>query len=241
MHKIAILQHETTQGPGLLQRFLDEHALPYALIAPPLEGAPTRVGGYSAVVVLGSNHSANERLPWIQQELALLQEAVARQVPVLGHCFGAQMLARAMGAPVWRNPCAHIGWSRVGVTPAAQQLMQLEPQALLFHWHYDSFGIPRGAQRSMYSRHCLNKGFVRGPHWGFQGHLEVTPDSVRAWCAEGRHELRQAGGPAVQTEAQILQALQRHAPKLRHTAERVYGAWLRQWAQPALPALAWGG
>jgi GMP synthase-like glutamine amidotransferase len=70
--------------------------------------------------VLGSNHCANEPLPWIDAERCLLQDALAHDVPVLGHCFGAQMLARAMGGRVWRNPCPNIGWSQAWVTPQAQ-------------------------------------------------------------------------------------------------------------------------
>ncbi|MCT9810673.1 type 1 glutamine amidotransferase [Acidovorax sp. Be4] len=239
MKPIAILQHEATQGPGVLREHLDSLDIPYQLFCPPLEGsAPRQAHDYSAVVSLGSNHCANERLAWIDAELALLRDAQQHDLPALGHCFGAQMLARAMDARVWRNTCANIGWSKVWVTQPAQQLMHLPGQTTIFHWHYDTFDIPRGAVRTMYGKHCLNKGFRRGRQWAFQGHLEVTPESVQAWCAAGHDELQCARGPAVQTEAQILSELSARAPELRATAYQVYGAWTDQIERPVMAVSA---
>ena len=235
MKPVAILQHEATQGPGVLGEFLQQQGIACELIRPSQEGrSPVRARDYRGLVVLGSNHCANEPLRWIEQERCLLQDALAHDVPVLGHCFGAQMLARAMGARVWRNPCPHIGWSSVWVTRQAQDLMQLPRQITQFNWHYDTFGLPPGATRSMYGALCLNKGFVHGRHWAFQGHLEVTEASVRAWCLEGEDELRHASGPAVQRAAQILAQLPQQLARLHATARRTYSAWTAQLDRPAL-------
>jgi GMP synthase-like glutamine amidotransferase len=234
MKPVAILQHEASQGPGILLDHLQQQGLAYQLIQPCAEGrAPIHARDYRGIVVLGSNHCANENLRWMEQERCLLQDALACDVPVLGHCFGAQMLARAMGARVWRNPCPNIGWAPVWVTQQAQQLMQLPRQAVIFNWHYDTFEIPRGARRTMYGAWCLNKGFVHGRHWAFQGHLEVTEASVRAWCQEGHEELRHAHGPAVQHESQILELLPQYIAQLHAMALRTYGAWTRLLEQPA--------
>ncbi|RIX71380.1 type 1 glutamine amidotransferase [Acidovorax cavernicola] len=233
MKPIAILQHEATQGPGVLGEYLMQQGIPFEVIAPCLDQrTPVRAADYRGVVVLGSNHCANEQLRWIEQERCLLQDALAHDVPVLGHCFGAQMLARAMGAKVWRNPCPNIGWSRVWVTRPAQDLLHVPRELTIFNWHYDTFAIPRGAMRSMYGAFCLNKGFVQGRNWAFQGHLEVTAHSVKAWCGAGRDELRQVHGPAVQHEAQILAQLPQHIEALHATAMHVYSAWTRQLDRP---------
>ncbi|KAF1041344.1 MAG: hypothetical protein GAK35_03364 [Herbaspirillum frisingense] len=233
MRPIAILQHESTQGPGVLRDHLDESGIPYRLVFPASDGgAPVDAGKFCGVVVLGSDHGVNEDLPWIADELALLQDAVRRDVPVLGHCFGAQMLARAMGAKVSRNLCPNIGWSPIWVTPHAQQRMGLPRQAAIFNWHYDTFEIPDGAVRTMYGSHCLNKGFLRGRQWGFQGHLEVTEESVRNWCAAGRGELLRAQGPAVQSEAQILGELRDRIAALKVIADQTYRAWTCQLDRP---------
>ncbi len=235
MKPVAILQHEAAQGPGVLWEHLQQQGIACGLISPCQEGhAAVRAADYRGVVVLGSNHCANEQLRWIEQERCLLQNALAHDVPVLGHCFGAQMLACAMGARVWRNPCPNIGWSNVWVTRQAQDLMQLPPRITLFNWHYDTFELPQGASRSMYGAFCLNKGFVHGRHWAFQGHLEVTEDSVRAWCSEGQDELRRAPGPAVQRAPQILAQLPQHLALLHATARRTYSAWAEQLDRPAL-------
>lgn len=229
MKPVAILQHEASQGPGILLDHLRQQDIPHVLLDPCAQGsAPANARDYRGIIVLGSNHCANEQLRWIENERCLLQSAQQHDVPVLGHCFGAQMLARAMGARVWRNPCPNIGWSEVRITSRAQQLMDLPAQATLFNWHYDTFEIPQGASRTMYAQHCLNKGFVRGRHWAFQGHLEVTEASVRQWCSEGRSELQRASGPAVQSETQILAQLQPRIAQLHAMALRTYRAWTDQ-------------
>lgn len=234
MKPVAILQHEAAQGPGILLDHLQQQGLAYQLLSPSTE-ARLRLNArdYSGIAVLGSNHCANEQLRWIEQERCLLQDALASDVPVLGHCFGAQMLARAMGARVWRNPCPNIGWAPVWITRAAQQQMDLPRQATIFHWHYDTFEVPQGARRTMYGAYCLNKGFMHGRHWAFQGHLEVTEASVRAWCRDGHEELRHARGPAVQHESQILALLPQHIAQLHALALRTYSAWTRQLDRPA--------
>lgn len=239
MRPIAILQHESTQGPGVLRDHLDENDIPYRLISPASDGkAPVDASKFGGIVVLGSDHCVNEILPWIEDERTLLQDAIRRDVPVLGHCFGAQMLARAMGAKVSRNSCPNIGWSQIWITPLAQQLMSLPRQATIFNWHYDTFEIPVGATRTMYGSHCLNKGFSRGRHWAFQGHLEVTEASIKDWCATGRAELLRAHGPAVQSETQILKELHDRIEALHMIADQTYRAWTSQLDRPAFVALS---
>jgi GMP synthase-like glutamine amidotransferase len=238
MRPVAILQHESAQGPGVLREHLEQQCIPYRMLHPCLEGrTPLQARDYSGIIVLGSNHCANEQLPWMDNEQALLADALRHDVPVLGHCFGAQMLARAMGARVWRNPCPNIGWSRVWVTAEAQHRMGLPREAMIFHWHYDTFEIPRGAVRTMYGSHCLNKGFSHGRHWAFQGHMEVTTASVAAWCAEGHEELLRARGPAVQTPMQILQQTHACLPALQAVAQRAYTAWTAQLDKPKVFAV----
>lgn len=238
MKPILVLQHEATQGPGVLLDHLESHGLPYHLCMSPLEGgAPVSARDYSGVVVLGSDRSVHDCLPWIEQEHELLQDAVRRHVPVLGHCFGAQLLARCLGAQVQRNPYPNIGWGQVWSSPYAQRVMGLPKRAMLFNWHYDIFQIPSGASRTLYGPHCLNKGFCLGPHWAFQGHLEVTADSIRQWCDHGRHELKQVYGPAAQDAQHILWGLDQHLSPLHLIARQAYQRWTDQLMERAGLAL----
>jgi len=143
---------------------------------------------------------------------------------VLGHCFGAQLMARSLGATVSHNAWANIGWSRLRVTPPARRLFD-DTEIVAFNWHYETFNIPQGAQRILFGEHCLNKGFAIGKHLAFQCHFEVTEDIVREWCSNADAELAAAAGPAVQTRQQILSRLKGSLPALHRTARRVYRQW----------------
>ncbi len=224
---VAILQHESTQGPGVLLDQLQQQGIAHHIICPPEDGsAPTNASDYCGIVILGSNHSVNEQLHWMNDEISLLQSALASDVPVLGHCFGAQQLARSMGANVTRNACPNIGWSQIWSTPDAQRELNLPARTMMFNWHYDTFEIPHGATRTMYGTYCLNKGFRHGRNWAFQAHLEVTAQSLKAWCAEGRHELLCASGPSCQCEKAILENIEDRVAALHAVARRTYGVWL---------------
>lgn len=237
MNPIAILQHECNQGPGYLLSHLCSQGLDCEVFqATRGQALPRWISDYSGLVVLGSNHSVNDEQPWIEAELGLLRQAVALDVPVLGHCFGAQLLARALGARVHRHAWPHIGWSRLWATPAGRERLGGQAQVTMFNWHHDSFEIPSGAQRILFGSHCLNKGFAHGRHLGLQSHLEVTEDSVRAWCAESREEIRQAlaqgHGRTVQSEEELLRELPARTAELHRLARNVYGHWLRGLRQP---------
>ena len=225
MKPVALIQHDRTQRPGHLLRLLQRWDVPTRCFLPE-EGdtIPHHARDFSGIVLLGSNRSVNERLSWIEAERRLVLDAMHADVPLLGHCFGAQQIARALGAPVCRNAWPNIGWGRMSPTPAARALFGTEP-VHAFNWHYETFGIPQGAQRLLFGRHCLNKAFGIGKHLAFQCHFEVTEDIVREWCRGAGEELSAAIGPAVQREAQILATLPIILPELRATAERVYRHW----------------
>jgi GMP synthase (glutamine-hydrolysing) len=233
MKPVAIFQHDPLQRPGYLLRFLDEAGIPSRIVRP-AEGddMPRSARFFSGMVFLGSDCSVNDEIPWIQRERRLAAEAVACDVPVLGHCFGGQLLARALGATVQRAPWAQIGWTRLRVTPAARPLFGTAQQVLAFNWHYETFAIPQGATRTLFGEHCLNKGFVFGKHLAFQSHLEVTEQIVRAWCEAHRAELAGADGPAVQHEAEILSCLPERLATVHKAARCAYARWAAPLIQP---------
>ncbi len=146
--------------------------------------------------------SVNDDLPWIAAELALIRDAVERGVPVLGHCLGGQLLARALGATVGPNPVKEIGWGEVEVVDpdaAAAWLPGLSTFPA-FHWHGETFTLPDGARPLLASAHCARQGFVLGPHLGLQCHVEMTSAMIEEWCRLGADELAAAAAsPGVQT------------------------------------------
>jgi GMP synthase-like glutamine amidotransferase len=240
MKPIAIFQHDITQGPGFLLEFLDKHTLPWECIRPTLgDSIPTLARDFSGLVFLGSPHSVNDSFDWIETEGRLMASALANDVPVLGHCFGGQLLAKVLGARVYRNPCPQIGWAPVHLTTPAQRRFGIGERFTSFHWHYESFTTPRGATRLFYGEHSLNKGFAFGHHLGLQCHLEVTEAIIRAWCAEGAEELRRHRDVCVQTSAGILQNLPLRLEVLHRVARRIYSQWLGQVLHQPIPPLGW--
>lgn len=233
MRDIAVIQHEDHQGPGFLLNCLHDLGLRTRLLRPDLGDAlPRRASDFAGLVVLGSEHSVHEGLAWIAAERALLADALSHDVPVLAHCFGAQQLSLAAGGRVTRNTWPNIGWSSVWVTPQARALFGGAERVDVFNWHYDTFEVPRGAHRTLFGPHCLNKGFALGPHLAFQCHLEVTALGVRRWCETGSLELAQARGPAAQSARELLTDLPQRTERLHGLARRVYQHWCQNLPRP---------
>jgi GMP synthase-like glutamine amidotransferase len=227
MKPIAILQHDPMQRPGYLLEFLDQLALASRVIRP-IEGddVPRSARFFSGIVFLGSDASVNDPASWVERELRLAGDAIACDVPVLGHCFGGQLMARALGATVQRNAFASIGWSSLRLTPAGRRIFGDVAQVHAFNSHQESFAIPQGATRTLFGEYCLNKGFVFGKHLAFQGHFEVTEEIVRVWCGSNAAELANAKGPAVQHRAEILTCLPERVAAVHVAARSAYAAWL---------------
>lgn len=237
MKPIAILQHDPLQRPGYLLEFLGQRGIPSRVLRP-CEGddVPRTSRSFSGLVVLGSDASVNDPELWIEQELRLTKDAIACDIPVLGHCFGGQLMARALGANVQKSVTPNIGWSKLHLTPAGRQIFGNVQQVHAFNWHYETFGIPQGAKRTLFGEHCLNKGFVFGRHMAFQGHLEVTDEIVHGWCLAHRVELARACGPAVQREREILACIPERVAAVHIAARSAYAAWLAPMGLPSRAA-----
>ena len=241
MKPVALLQHDRTQRPGVLLEFLSQQGIPSVTFTPEEGGfVPRSAKDFSGVVLLGSHRSVNDELPWIDTEVALVRNAMAADIPVLGHCFGAQLMAKSLGARVSRNAWANIGWSRLRVTPHARALFDAS-EIVAFNWHYETFSIPPGAHRILFGEHCLNKGFAIGKHMAFQCHFEVTEDIVREWCSNADAELEAVAGPAVQTRQQILACMREALPKLHRVGRQVYRHWAAGLVRPTMVASHHGG
>src|SRR5208282_5840066 len=119
MQPVAIFRFSPTEGPGHFAQWLEAQGLPRRLLALD-EGEPVPVdpGAFSGIAMMGGPMSANDDLPWSAPLLDLLRGALAADIPVVGHCLGGQMLAKALGAPVTRAPVPEIGWGEVSVLPA---------------------------------------------------------------------------------------------------------------------------
>ncbi|OIQ81270.1 GMP synthase [mine drainage metagenome] len=229
MKPVAVFRHAPTEGPGYLAEFLDRRAIPWQLIRIDAGDAlPDTVTGYSGLVFMGGPMSVNDELPWIAQALQLIRQAVAAGIPVLGHCLGGQLMSKALGGVVTRNPVKEIGWAEVHAAQndAASRWFGDIAGFTGFHWHGETFSIPEGATGLLSSAHCRNQAFAIGKHLGFQCHIEMTAEMVHSWCAHGGEEIsRSKDSPGVQTVAEIERDLEIRVSALNRVAERVYAAW----------------
>jgi len=181
-------------------------------------------------VFMGGPMSVNDDLPWISPALRLIRAAADAGVPVLGHCLGGQLIAKALGGAVTRAPVKEIGWGPVNVLEgdAAAQWFGAGVKTFdSFHWHGETFSIPPGCERVLASPWCENQAFVTGPHLAMQCHVEMTPELIRAWCEEweGQVESLARRMPSVQTPAQMTAALEDKVRALNAVAERIYDRW----------------
>ena len=226
MKPIAIFRHSPGEGPGYFATFLDRHSLPWRLFKVD-EGdlPPTMPDEFSGLCFMGGPMSVNDDLPWIPSTLALIRAADAAGIPVIGHCLGGQLMAKALGGSVGRNPVKELGWGRVDPVIDSQWLDGIAPFDA-FHWHGETFTIPPGATRILGNAHCANQAFVRGPHLAMQCHVEMTPTMIASWCTQWYAE----GVPAsasVQTPEQMQQGMEPRIEAMRAVADRLYARWAR--------------
>jgi GMP synthase-like glutamine amidotransferase len=177
---------------------------------------------------MGGPMSVNDDLNWIPPALALIRSAVAGGVPVIGHCLGGQLMAKALGGQVTRNPVREIGWGEITAADnaAAREWLGERAGFLGFHWHGETFSLPPGATPLMASRHCANQGFVIGASLAMQCHVEMTEAMIRLWNRQWADEVNNHPGPSVQRPQQMYVDLETRLARLHEVADRLYGRWI---------------
>ena len=232
MKPVAIFRYAKTEGPGHFATFLSEHGLPWTLVRlDENEPVPRTCGEFSGLGFMGGPMSANDEYPWTQPVLDLMRRAVRDGVPVIGHCLGGQMLARALGGTVTRSPVKEIGWIPVQIEdkPLAREWFGDLRRFQAFEWHEDVFTVPPGGERILAGTHCPNQAYVvDARHLGMQCHVEVDAGMIETWCRIGIGDIDQNVGlsPAVQDAAAIQLAIPENLPTLTGTASRLYAKWI---------------
>lgn len=233
MLPIVVFRFSQTEGPGYLGDFLTQRGILWTQINVDTgDIVPKDISGYSGLVLMGGPMSVNDNLPWIAQVLDLIRQAITRNLPVLGHCLGGQLMSKALGAQITQNPVKEIGWggvSKVGHNPAPEWLGGLPSSFEVFQWHGETFSIPEPATRLLESPFCSNQAWLlNNTHLALQCHIEMTAPMIQAWCEVGASEIAQASeSPAVQQPAVMQENLAERLEHLHSVADVLYGKWVQ--------------
>lgn len=194
--KVLVIQNAANEGPGTIAPALRRFGLEARYIRVfKSDRIPRDLEGYEAVIVLGGPMGVYEEVkyPFITDELRLAERTLKAGLPFLGICLGAQVLAAAAGARVYRGSVKEIGWHLVRLTPEGEgdRLFWGLPEKLnVFHWHGDTFDVPPGsanlASSGLYPNQFLRVGKNA---YGIQFHLEVTAEMIRQWIGVSGEEL----------------------------------------------------
>jgi GMP synthase-like glutamine amidotransferase len=206
--RLRYIQHEPFEDPGTILEWAAErgHSVSGTMV---YKGEPLPpLNSFDMLVIMGGSMSVNEedRWPWMAPEKKLVARAVKGGMAVLGVCLGAQIIASALGAKVYKNPCKEIGWFPVTLTEqgiTSRFFLEWPLMFPVFHWHGDTFDIPDGAVRLASSKVCANQAFVFGRNTvALQFHTETTAENLETLLSNGGDEVA-AGGPFVQSAQDI--------------------------------------
>ncbi len=233
---IYIFMHMDDESPGRIGEFLDRHGLPYRLLrAYAGDAVPDWDPGMRGLVFMGGVMSANDPLPWLAAELRLIDRALAEGTALLGHCLGGQLISKALGQAITRNPVREVGWhdcrrSQVAGDEvlAERWLGGIAEPFTMFHWHEETFALPPRARRLFSSEFCENQAYVYGDNvLAMQCHVEMTLPLVSRWIEEWRDDL-QVSSASENDYAQISNNLAQRVGQLNEVADRLYSCWLRR-------------
>jgi len=233
---VLVLQHLIEDGPGYLGQWLDEQGVAWQVRCTEAgDPYPDSVRGYRGLAVLGGAWSANDERPSLRQAEALIQEADALGIPVIGHCLGGQLMARAFGGRVEKLAQPEVGWlpMQIGRSASARGWLGVAPQATVFQWHQDSFvQLPPNAELLASSPACVHQAFAMGQHLAMQFHIEITPAKITDWLthpgeAYPVHVLLYPH--SVQDPARMHAATQQHLAGSQALASHIYSTWRSRW------------
>lgn len=202
--RVHVLQHVPFEDLGSIRFWLEDRGAEISYTRFYAHETVPPPDGIDFLIALGGPMSVNDEaeLPWLRPEKQAVRNAMARDIPILGVCLGAQLVASALGSRVYRNPVKEIGWFPIQAEPAESWAFGFPAECTVFHWHGETFDLPKGAVRLAKSGPCRNQAFqLKHNVIGLQFHLETTPDSMLAILENGRGEL--VSGPYVQTEQEL--------------------------------------
>ncbi|MGA7987226.1 MAG: type 1 glutamine amidotransferase [Candidatus Dormiibacterota bacterium] len=215
--RALIIQHEEPTPPGYLAEWLEKRNADIHVLRIDLKEEIPDPHDYDLIASLGSEFAAfDDTKPFIPREAQLLRQAAEADIPVLGLCFGGQLLARVLGGRSFRSDRSEIGW-----LPVRTNHPDIVSEGPWFQWHFDTFTLPPGA-KLIAETDVGPQAYVHGKSLGLQFHPEVTPEIMDSWVRAYRHEL---DGDGVDPDA-LLEETHRIAPEVRRRSERLFDRFL---------------
>ena len=190
MGQVLAIQNTRNEGIATLGKLFEEDGFDITTVLAKKEKIPSidpRV-----IVILGAPESANDDLSYLKEELALIQNAVKNDIPVLGICLGSQLIAKAFGARVYQGHRKEIGFYHdveFDSTTKSRLFHGIQSPATVFHWHGDTFDLPDNATRLAHSKDYQNQAIKVGSAVGVQFHLEVDVSTIQLWLDKSKEEL----------------------------------------------------
>ena len=232
MKPVLILENQLPEKIAYLGTWLDAKNIPYEVHNAELHKEfPSSIEGYSALAVMGGAMSVNDPLYTSRQAEILILQAMNRDIPVIGHCLGGQLMAKALGAKVIASPAPEIGWQEIDYHdhPETKEWFGDSPTEKVIHWHYESFELPQGAKLLASTKACPNQAFSIGKHLAMQFHIEIDEEKIFYWVSEDDEKWATArdAHKSVHEKFEILSGV---GPNLIHhqkTADNIYSNWLK--------------
>jgi GMP synthase-like glutamine amidotransferase len=202
--KVHVLQHVPFEDIGSMSQWLETHGADVSYTRFFEEPALPQTKDLDLIIVMGGPMSVNDDsiFQWLRHEKQFIRDAVVQGVSILGVCLGAQLIASALGASVYKNTHKEIGWFQIEATQPGVNTFHFPEKCNVFHWHGETFELPGGAVCLARSAVCENQAFQLGQNViGLQFHLETTPESVDAILENCGSEL--ISGSYIQTESEM--------------------------------------
>ena len=205
MKPVVVIQNCEIESPGTIGAWLRERKIPFNVVRSFAGERIPSPDEFGVLIVLGTPTSVTDyrKHDFLVNLFSVITQTIRREMPILGICFGGQILAHALGARVQANKAKEIGALPVKLTDtgAADPLFAgFNREFTAFQWHGDTFRIPFGADWLAQSDDCKNQAFRKGNLVGLQFHLEADPSEVPLWCDAYAKELTEEG----KTKAEVV-------------------------------------